>query len=509
VTSGGADALKAAIRRSLLLIVALTVLGIVAVNVFKQLQGASYEATAKVLTSATPLSSIITGTEPSFVDPERAQQAELAIADSNQIYQRAARQTGQRYGDAAELEAATEVRGDPTTDLITFVATDPVADHAVKIANGVARAYIGFKQDVSTARIDRTIESLSSRVDDLPPNSSEQANLQEQIARLEVLRDAHREADLVEPAASAEQTSPAPVRDSAIGLSIGLVIALLCVAGRELIDTTIRSETEVEEILSAPVLASVRPLPRRTRMVSFGRHEPVFADTYALLAAQLLHELDGDNNVLAVTSSIAEEGKTTTTANLGVALARRGVRVVIADFDFRRPAMSGLFGISKPPQGALQVMSRTASLDEVLWSISLEGARPAASLSSAEAGDRSARRSTGDQDQTLGSLEVLPAGGTIPSRDFPHRSRLASVVDELRGRADVVVLDTPPALLTLEIAELSELIDSVLVVVRQGRATKRNLQSLARQARGWSTELVGAVLTDAPADHARGYYGGT
>jgi Mrp family chromosome partitioning ATPase len=286
------------------------------------------------------------------------------------------------------------------------------------------------------------------------------------------------------------------------------VIALLCVAGRELIDTTIRSETEVEEILSAPVLASVRPLPRRTRMVSFGRHEPVFADTYALLAAQLLHELDGDNNVLAVTSSVAEEGKTTTTANLGVALARRGARVIIADFDFRRPAMSGLFGISKPPQGALQVMSKAATLDEVLWSISLEGARPAASLSSAENGGRSARRSRGDQDQTLGSLEVLPAGGTIPSRDFPHRSRLASVVDELRGRADVVVLDTPPALLTLEIAELSELIDAVLVVVRQGRATKRNLQSLARQARGWSTDLVGAVLTDAPADHARGYYGG-
>jgi len=70
-----------------------------------------------------------------------------------------------------------------------------------------------------------------------------------------------------------------------------------------------------------------------------------------------------------------------------------------------------------------------------------------------------------------------------------------------------VILDTPPALLTVEMAELSQLIDDVLVVVRQGRVTQRSLRSLGRQARSWSAELAGVVITDAPGDEQYAYYG--
>src|SRR5439155_1060342 len=84
---------------------------------------------------------------------------------------------------------------------------------------------------------------------------------------------------------SATKTSPAPVKDTLLGFSIGLVIALLVVALREAVDTTVRSESDIEELLSAPVLATVRTLPRRTRMVTYGRHEAAYSDAYPLLAA--------------------------------------------------------------------------------------------------------------------------------------------------------------------------------------------------------------------------------
>jgi non-specific protein-tyrosine kinase len=86
-------------------------------------------------------------------------------------------------------------------------------------------------------------------------------------------------------------------------------------------------------------------------------------------------------------------------------------------------------------------------------------------------------------------------------------ARLPELLQELRKRADLVVLDTPPALLTVEMAELAGLIDSVLVVVRNGRVTHRSLRSLNRQARTWSADVAGVVVTDASGEDQYSYYG--
>ena len=60
-----------------------------------------------------------------------------------------------------------------------------------------------------------------------------------------------------------------------------------------------------------------------------------------------------------------------------------------------------------------------------------------------------------------------------------------------------MILDTPPALLTVEMTELARLIDTVVVVVRQGRVTHRSLRTLQRAARNWPAGIAGAVITDA------------
>jgi hypothetical protein len=72
--------------------------------------------------------------------------------------------------------------------------------------------------------------------------------------------------------------------------------------------------------------------------------------------------------------------------------------------------------------------------------------------------------------------------------------------------AEIVILDTPPALLTVEMAELSQGIDAILVVVRQGRVSQRNLTALRRQASTWPAEMAGAVMTDMRPDARRSYY---
>ena len=82
------------------------------------------------------------------------------------------------------------------------------------------------------------------------------------------------------------------------------------------------------------------------------------------------------------------------------------------------------------------------------------------------------------------------------------------MLKKLRASADVVILDTPPALLTVEMAELSRQVDSVLVVVCHGKVTRRSLTALGRQVETWRADVAGAVLTGADSEFGYGeYYG--
>jgi Mrp family chromosome partitioning ATPase len=512
MTSGGAEALKAAIRRSLFLIVLLVLLGIVSVNAFKQLRGPRYQASARVLVSPTNLVQIITNTAPSFVDPNRVEATARALAGSPEVYRRASDRNGGTLGSPSEMQTATSVTGGTDNDILTFSARGTDPGRTVGIANAVASSYIDWRAQLSSETIRKTEAAVAAKLASLPKDSPARGDLQSLLNKLDALSTATAgDTQLVASATSAKKTSPAPVKDTLLGFSIGLVIALLVVALREAVDTTVRSESDIEELLSAPVLATVRTLPRRTKMVTYGRHEAAYSDTYALLAANLAQARTGNEPmVLALTSAVSREGKTTTAANLAVSLARRGHSVLLADFDFRKPALTDLFQIPRDTPGVLQVLNGQARVEEVLWSVTLTGPRPRVSKNGVLPAATGGASTNGKETEAAGggSLVLLPSGGAVRSQSGTLSQRLGPLLKQLRVRADFIIIDTPPALLTVEMAELSRLIDDVLVVVRQGRVTQRSLRSLSRQARTWPAELAGAVLTDAPAGEEQyAYYG--
>jgi receptor protein-tyrosine kinase len=516
MTSGGAEALRAAVRRSLPIIIALVVLGVIAVNVFKHLQGPRYQANSRVQVPAQPLSSIITGIQPGFVDPQRAQDTAQALAGSHQVYQIAAR-AQPALGSANDLESATTVTAVPDTDILQFSATSDSSTQAIKRANAVANAYIKFHYSLSQSQINSTLAKLQSTLATLPADSPQRPQLQSQLNKLQLLQGVNsNDALLVQSANSASQTSPKPTRDSLLGFSLGLVIALIVVALREAIDTTVRSETDIEDVLSVPVLASIRKLPRRAQFVTSGRHAAMFADTYALLAAQLApSDGAGQGTILAVTSALAREGKTTTCANLAVASAHRGTHTLLVDFDFRKNRLSQLFEVPGRAPGVAQVLQGDVPVENALWTVSLDGPRPSVFWKNEQLGElvfgsRPARQliEDGDTANPQGVLRLLPSGGAMASPHTVQRDRLIDLFADLRASADLVILDTPPALLTVEMTELAQLIDSVLVVVRQGQVSERSLRSLARHANGWPANISGAVLTDVPAvGRYASYYG--
>jgi len=493
-----AEALKAAIRRSLPIVAALVLIGAVAVNAFKQIQGARYSATARVYHSTIDLSTAVTQIDPGFVDPERVMETALSLAGSPEPYERAAQLVG---GTASELRAETEVGGSDQVDIIAFTTTSDDPDRAERVVNAIANAYVEWRADIQSGTITRAISQLRSQIRASPATRAE---LADELDRLTVMRTlASGGANVIERATDAPKVSPAPVRDTLLGASLGFVIGLLLSGAREAFNTRVRSESDVEEALAKPVLATIQTLPKRAGIVVVGRHESRWGDTYALLAANLMQIRSGETGptVLAVTSSIAGEGKTTTASNLAVAMAMRGQRVVLAEFDLRKPAIGRMFRIPFDSPGVIQLVDGEATLDSAVWQIEVNGAGPSGLIAVPPGLGNGNRRARMD-----GSLRVVAAGGQERGARVARSAQVPGLLARLGAGADVVVLDTPPALATVEMAELSASVDAVLVVVRHGRVTRRSLVALNRQAEGWRADIIGAVLTDSPSEEDEYYY---
>lgn len=499
--SEGIETLKAVARRSAWIVALLVVLGIVAMNVIRQQQGPEYGASASVVLSPIDLGAAVSGFQ-GYVDPDVLDQTEEALANSVQLFSRAAAEASGELGSGADLQDATAVTKDGGT--VTFSATGVDPQRTVDIANTVAATYPRWRADVSSAAITQAISQVEDQLEASPTRDPSLVDL---LNKLKVAKTATGgNVLLVERADEATKTRPRPVRDSLLGAFIGLFFGLILVAAREAIDTRVRSEGEVEEILSVPLVGAVETLPRRAGLVAIGRHRERYGDMYALLAANLAQTaVDGETIVIAVTSATAEEGKTTTASNLAAALATRSANVVLIDLDSRKPSLAKLFHIPPDAPGVDQVVGRRMRPEEGLWTVSLNGQGPIVYPALGETQvDRGARqKANGGAKQ--GSLRVLPMGSTGMRRGLAGRTTaLRALLASLSKNADFIVLDTPPALAMPEMTEISELVDTVLIVVRHGRVSRRSLAALTRIRRNWRSADVAAVLVGTPR-HDEGY----
>ena len=502
-----AEALKAAARRAVPLVIVCAIAGIAVVNLQKQLAGPVYSASARVLLNNFNLAQVLTETQAPYVDPDRVQENALALANSSGLYKQVSRENP-KLGTAGEIRGKVSAARDSDSDVISFTAKGDDEQNVTDVANAVAAGYVDYRSDtIDQAAVASAITTLRARLRESGDDPQTEALLE----RLEIMRTISAgtpDARVINEATGPGRISPNIVKDTMLGAAIGIVIALLIAGAREAFNTRVQTESDVEDTLGRPVLASIPSLPKTSGLVTVGRHENRFSDVYALLAANIV-QLHGEGKLmLAVTSAVAGEGKTTTASNLAVAFARRGQNVILADFDVRKPAVNSVFRIPAVAFGVTDIVRGGRALESSLWSFrfSSNGDGSGGTILAPGIETKPGHRVPGG-DQ-IGSLMVLPAGGTDAAGRIAQSPKLQDLLTELRGSADIVILDTPPALLTIEMAELSRLVDSVLVVVRQGKVTRRSLTSLGRQVETWRAEVAGAVLTGADSELGYGeYYG--
>ncbi len=303
-----------------------------------------------------------------------------------------------------------------------------------------------------------------------------------------------RSTRVVSPAGEAPKVSPRPVRNGLIAFCLGLVLALVVVFLVDALDTRVRSVDTIRETLGLRLLGRLSKPPSRLRkhhgLVMLADPTSTDAEQFRALRWSLdLANADHGARTIMITSAVDAEGKSTTVANLAVALARAGRRVVLVDADLTHPHLHRLFNLDQQP-GLTEV-----ELGETLL---VEALRPIGLIEDSSGADDSSRRT-----EHAGSLEVLPAGTALQDPDeLGFDKAVGSIIQRVQDQADIVLVDAPPVLGGHAIA-LSAHVDAVVVVARL-----KALRMSALEELGWMLEAspatkLGFVVT--ADDKSEGY----
>ncbi len=257
----------------------------------------------------------------------------------------------------------------------------------------------------------------------------------------------------------------------AFGILAGIVVAFLL----ERLDTTARDEEDVALALGTTVMGSIPTLgighrsgPSSLVMLSAGGSARIAAAREAFRrlrsSLQFLSTSSGVSSII-VTSSAPAEGKSLTAANLSIALAQNGSRVVLVSADLRRPTLERLFGMEAARPGLSEYLSNSAELNaekvpgiENLW---------------------------------------LIRSGRPPSNpgELLNSDRFEQMVKELeREDVEYIVVDTPPVLSTADAVSAARYVDGVLVVVDTERTETSDLLQVRADLERSGSKLLGAVM---------------
>lgn len=459
-----------------------------------------YRATAEVWLNTKDFSAIVAGGFSPYVDPNRLGETSADLARVPTVAAAALRNARIRDRSAGDLLTRSSVDPRRNADLLGFSVTDPVPRIAERLATAYARAFIVYRRQLDTQQLKRAGAQVKTQIEQLEAIGNTRSALyltlvqkQQQLQAIEALLTPPI---LTRPASGASQVQPQPVRSGLLGLVIGLLLGLGLAFLRDALDTRVRSAEEIGERLGLPLLARLPEPPARLRneqrLSMLEQPDSVHAEAFRVLRTNLdFVNLERGCQIIMVTSALEAEGKSTTVANLAVALARAGRRVIAVDFDLRRPLLGQLFRLGKRP-GLSQVVLGEVGVEDALVPVNFQ----ADGRILVGANGRAPR----------GSLEVLPSGPVPPNvGEFASGRPLAELFEQLRPLADVILVDTPPLLRVGDAIALSAKIDGIIVATNISNTRRPVLNELRRVLMNSPGEKLGFVLTGAGLEDRYGY----
>ncbi len=190
------------------------------------------------------------------------------------------------------------------------------------------------------------------------------------------------------------------------------------------------------------------------------------SEQYRLLRTNIKFTLPEDIKcpVIGVTSSIRGEGKSTTSVNLSYVLAEKGSKVLLVDGDLRIPSIAKKMGIRNSP--GLTDLLLGSSADIGNWRSSIHP-----------------------------NWYILPSGEIPPNpSELLGSRRMENVLNKLKEHFDYIIVDLPPVNIVSDAMAISNLITGMIVVIREGYTSKKDLQQCIRQIKLSNVNVLGCVM---------------
>jgi len=472
------------------LITVVTLLVTVPAVVFSLLKTPVYAGQAELLLQPRSSETLFDPNSGLRSDPARQVQNEIRILSSAPVRDA----VRQQLGSAPKVSASAI----GATDLIRVTARSADPQQAATFANAYATAYIDYRRkqavdDVLAAsqQVQTKIGELQRQIDAAPAGPQKdsvveaQSLFRQKLDQLQVdgaLKQGG--AQLVTPAVvPTSPVEPRPLRTGLIALFAGIVLGVGVAFLREFLDDSVKTKDEFERVAPGvpvlgliPVISSWRG-KETAYLVSLDDPTSPAAEAYRTLRTSVQFiGLDQPMRTLQVTSANPQEGKTTTLANLAVALARSGSTVAIVCCDLRRPRVHEFFGL-KNDVGFTSVL---------LGKVGLAGAM----------------QEVPDQAR----LSLLASGPLPPNpSELLSSKRTVEVLGSLQAEYDIVLIDAPPVLPVTDALVLSGRVDATLLVAVAGATTRKEAARAVELLRQVDAPLVGAVLNGVDTEGSYGY----
>lgn len=259
-----------------------------------------------------------------------------------------------------------------------------------------------------------------------------------------------------------------------LGFAVSALLAVLL----ELIDDTIRDPDDLRRHTDLAYLGMV---PRMDQLddplVVAAAPKGPYAEAYRTVRSQMNFRLwEKPGRAIIVTSCLASEGKTLTLANIAVAYAQAGQRVLMVDADLRRPALHKLMDLPND-RGLTNAVVGEASVEEIIRETRVPG------------------------------LCLVTSGPLPPSPAQVLESEAAkTVIGKLADSADIVFFDTPPCLVISDAAILAPLVDHVVLVLQSGQTSGRELRQAKEIFEAARASILGVILNRVPLTRGGYYY---
>jgi capsular exopolysaccharide synthesis family protein len=477
-------------------VVAAVALALVASLALSFTQPTRYRATADLLIRAETSKSLI-----SDAPSVNANEAARSLNNEVQLFESEAVEAAvaKAYdGPLDPRDVKASVVSD-TSDIVRATLTSSNAAEGARLVNLYVETFIDVRQSQQVdellsvgSEIQAKIADLDKRIAaaagsgplTLTPLESQRAFFQSQLEQLDLIADITGTggAQVVRGAKAEGAVSPNPVRDAAVALVLGVVLGVGLAFLVDTLDERVRNVGDLERISGTlPTLALVPVADNADPGFVGVRDDPhgALAEAFrGLRTALKFAAIDQPFRIVQITSPTAGDGKTTTVANLAMAIAQGGDRVAVVCCDLRRPRLHERLMVKLQP-GLTNVLLGEQSLNDAVQ-------------------------------RSAGGVYVVAAGTPPPNpSELLSSEKATAVVQALALEVDIVLLDCPPVLPVTDALVVSRLADATVVVVDSRSTERRAIRRALQQLDQVGAPVVGIVLNGLQdsADYGYAYRG--